>query len=251
MPVLVKSVKMSVLPMLIYQQVLKDITSQITALGIRDAVLVAALADLVHAYNDLDGAMNRALGSNNTRQLLLLDEQRDNLIRGLNFILRGYALSNNAAKAQAARVLLRYMAAYGDEIADQSQITETSSINNLLQDFQKADAVAAIAQIPMLTADWTTPLQAANSQFESLYSVRAADLTVADVGAAKRFRGVAQQRLEDYVNKLNSTLTLAATPDPAQVKAVNIINTEVATAKTNVKKGGNQGGAVTPPPPNA
>ncbi len=247
----VDSVKMSVLPMLIYQQVLKDIISLIAALGIRDPVLVAAMAALVQAYNDLDAAMNRALGSNNTRQLLLLDDQRDNVINGLEMVLRGYELSTIPAKAQAARILLRYLEAYGEHIDRQPQIQETSSINNLLQDFGKVDAVAAIAQIPALTADWITPLQTANTQFEALYSTRAADLQVADVGAAKRLRGVAQQRLEDYVNKLNSTLTLAATPDPAQVKAVNIINTEVATAKTNVKKGNNQGGAVTPPPPNA
>ncbi len=237
--VVVKSSKMGKLPLPTFQQVVKNILAQANAAGVADAGLVAALKAIQKAYDDLDKVMQPAQGSTHTRQLLDLDAQRDNLVRGLMLVLRGYALSTTAALADAARVLLRYMNAYGDEIANQAQLKETATINNLIQDFGKPDAQAAAALLPL--TDWEGPLKLANQQFESLYSVRAADLYVPDIGLAKKYRAVVQARLDDYASRLNATLLLASTPDPKQQQVAAMINTEVKTAKENAKKGGGSG----------
>ena len=238
--VVVKSSKLGKLPLSTFQQVVKNILTQAADSGIADDGLIVALKAVRKAYEDLDKVMQPAQGSTHTKHLLELDVQRDNLVRGLMLVLRGYALSTTAALADAARVLLRYMSAYGDEIANQAQLKETATINNMLQDFDKPDVQAAAALLPL--ADWKEPLKQANQQFESLYSVRAADLYVPDIGLAKKYRAVVQARLDDYAGRLNATLLLASTPDPTQERVAEMINTEVKTAKENVKKGGGKDG---------
>lgn len=233
---LVESSKLSRLPILIFYQVLKNILAQLAPIGISDEVLMAARTALQTAFDKFDKVVKQAQGSVHTQELLSLDGQRDALIQGLELVLRGYVLSTIPAKADAARVLLRYLDAYGKRIENQAQIKETAIINNLIQDFQRPDAQAAASEVPL--ADWETPLREVNTQFENLYSIRAADLDIPEVGQAKAFREETQYRFDTFVSKLNALMTLATTPNPKHEQAAAMINTEVKTAKTNVKKGG-------------
>ncbi len=249
---MVRSTNLSILSGMHFFQVIQNILTRLAALTLTDAGLRARITALQAAFQKYDTAVRRLRGSSHTAQLLALDALRDNLFRGLLGVLQYYAsYSNITAKADAASLLLRYCNTYGDRVPYMAQLSETATITNIISDFAKPDAVAALAQLPMLTADWITPLKTANNQFSTLYSTRADDLHVEENGLAARFRDEAQAALDKVSQRINSLIDLnadATTPNPNFDLAATGINTEVETAKANYRSGGS---AVTPPPPNA
>ncbi len=249
---MVRSTSLSALAGLHFFQVIQSILNRLTSINLTDAGFVRRLTALRTVFQQYDAAVRRLRSSPNTAPLLDLDELRDRLFRALRQVLDAYTDSPVPAKSGAADVLLRYQDNYGRNVPNMAQIEETAAIANILQDFAKPDAVAALAQLPMLTADWITPLRTANQQFAARYETRTDDLHVEIDGLTARYRSETQAAFNALGNRLNALLEIdadSATPNANLTLAATGINADVETAKANYRRGGTRSSDGTPTPP--
>ena len=246
---MVKSSSLSFLPVLGFYQTLKNILDGLGTVPFTDVILKQILQDLNAKFTDFDNITRRAQASVHTQNLQSLDAQRDDYWRGLGGVLENYQRVANVQKRDAARLLLGFYEVYGDQVARLPQGEQTAAITNLLQDFARPDAQAALALLPFLT-DWTAPLKQANSDFADLFSTRALETTVAEAGLPKKYRTDLQDLFRRFCDRINATLVMTENADAPALKAAQIINAEVQTAHSNYRPSGSADTATPPPPAN-
>ena len=93
------------------------------------------------------------------------DEQRDNKVRAVYYIVLGFMQHPDAAISSAAKKVDAVFEHYGMSIVSESYATESSLIKSMLGDFDSPEIKAAIALLPGLT-QIVDDLKAAQAAFE-------------------------------------------------------------------------------------
>lgn len=172
---------------------------------------------------ELEALYKKALASEKTQELLLIDTRRDAAINGIYYFLFSHTYHFETAKQQNAQVLLENMALYGSGIARLNYQAETATLNNLIRDWEnKPELINAIAEFGLI--EWVTELKTANEEFNTKYLSRTQEYGDANPETIKLKReevNVAYYALRDRIDALH---LLAETPPSPYVTIINQLN---------------------------
>jgi hypothetical protein len=125
---------------------------------------------LSRMFTDLEGrspALTAAINQSKADgQLEKFDENRDQPLRSLSYLVEGYLHYPDPALVEAAETVDHVFGKYGLRVTDESYATESSLIASLLDDLSKPKLQDAIALLPGC-ADIITSLQTAQQAFET------------------------------------------------------------------------------------
>jgi hypothetical protein len=172
-------VKSQKLEHLAYFQFLQQFVALVNKYDATKLKLTSALLPLVAFFTHLEAALNKEVANKLTQILNRLDAERDLLISGFIQFLESMCKYPDAAIAASAKSLLAYVNSFGKGIAEQNQLSETTTITQIVNEFtNNADRKTALAA--MHGTLWITALGTVNTEFAAQYGNRVTDTTTND-----------------------------------------------------------------------
>jgi len=206
-----------------YLQYVKDYLGIINLNNPEQLGIDAKLTILTTKTTELEALYKKALASDKTQELLLLDERRDSAINGIYYFLLGYTYHYEADQKHKAQLLLTNMALYGSGIARLNYQTETATVNNLLRDWEnKPDLADAITTFGL--SSWVNELKAANEEFNTKYLLRTqeyGDASPETIKSKREETNAAYYALRDRIDALH---LLVETPPSPYATVINQLN---------------------------
>jgi hypothetical protein len=141
-------------------------------------------------------------GSAITAELEKLDAQRDNTLTGIISLIRGNTYHYDAVIKAHAEALETHLALFGKDITKDSYQSETSSIRNIIADWDAQPELKAALNALNLQ-NWRAALETANNSFGEFYLLRAKEqgLNITESLKAKRLQANdAYYALRDMLN---------------------------------------------------
>ena len=206
-----------------YLQYMKDFSGIINLNNSAQFDIEAKLNAFNTKIGELETLYKKALASEKTQELLLIDARRDAAINGIYYFLLSHTYHFETAKQQNAQVLLDNMALYGSGIARLNYQAETATLNNLIRDWEgKPELINAISEFKL--TEWMAELKAANEEFNTKYLSRTQEYGDASPETIKLTRedvNVAYYALRDRIDALH---LLVETPPSPYVTIINQLN---------------------------
>ncbi|BEV06694.1 DUF6261 family protein [Chryseobacterium gambrini] len=206
-----------------YLQYVKDFTGIINLNNPESLGIETKLSAFNTKISELEALYKKALASDKTQELLLLDERRDNAINGIYYFLLSQSYHYEADKKQKAQLLLDNMALYGSGIARLNYQAETATLNNLMRDWEnKPELTDAVAFFSLST--WVDEMKAANDLFNTTYLSRTQEYGDASPETIKTKReetNAAYYALRDRIDALH---LLVETPPSPYITVINQLN---------------------------
>ncbi|MCX8533649.1 DUF6261 family protein [Chryseobacterium luquanense] len=206
-----------------YLQYVKDYLGIInlnnpTQLGI-DVKLTAFTSKI----SELEALYKKALASEKTQELLLIDERRDAAVTGINYFLLSQTYHFEPAKRQNAQLLLDNMNLYGSSIARLNYQAETATINNLIRDWEnKPELIAAISTFNL--TEWVYELKTANEEFNTKYLSRTQEYGDASPETIKLKREETNATYYALRDRIDALHLLVETPPSPYATLINQLN---------------------------
>lgn len=206
-----------------YLQYVKDYLSLINLNTPEQLEIETKLTTLITKSTELETLYKKALASDKTQELLLLDERRDNAINGIYYFLLGYTYHYEDDQKHKAQLLLTNMALYGSGISRLNYQAETATLNNLLRDWEnKPELMDAINSFSL--SSWVAEMKTANEEFNTKYLSRTQEYGDANPETIKTKReevNTAYYQLRDRIDALH--LLVEIPPSPYE-KLINQLN---------------------------
>ena len=176
-------------------------------------------ATLQTAHDDLSAAFKKETGSTITGDLKVLDKQRDDAIRGIILVARGFEYHYEEATEKAAVLVLRSIRKYAKNVAALSYQEETSTIKNIISDWtDDADLTAAVTLLGL--SPWQTALETANNTFDATYVSRSqADAQKSLKASVSELRAPVEEAYQTVGNHLNANLIVNPSTDLTETVA--------------------------------
>ncbi len=115
--------------------------------NINNAVLIRLRDSMKERLNELENSMYKATTSSITKTVSANDNLFNNSFRSLKYILKGYALSKNVRKREAANELISLIERHGWDMHKESYSIQNAKANNLINDLDSAEAIQHIATL--------------------------------------------------------------------------------------------------------
>jgi len=206
-----------------YLQYVKDYLGIINLNTPDQLGIEAKLTALTTKTTELEALYKKALASDKTQELLLLDERRDDAVNGIYYFLLSYTYHFEANKQQKAQLLLTNMELYGSGIPRLNYQAETATLNNLLRDWEnKPELTDAITSFTLNS--WVNELKTANEEFNTKYLSRTQEYGDASPETIKTKRdetNTAYYALRDRIDALH---LLVETPPSPYATVINQLN---------------------------
>lgn len=206
-----------------YLQYMKDFSGIITLNNSAQFDIEAKFNAFNTKIGELEALYKKALASEKTQELLLIDARRDAAINGIYYFLFSHTYHFETAKQQNAQVLLENMALYGSGIARLNYQAETATLNNLIRDWEnKPELINAIAEFGL--TGWVIELKTANEEFNTKYLSRTQEYGDASPETIKLKReevNVTYYALRDRIDALH---LLVETPPSPYATVINQLN---------------------------
>jgi hypothetical protein len=188
-------------------QFIKDVLG-IVSLNDPQALLVLSQFDALKTEKDvLESLFNKEQASALTDELIALDDQRDNLLNGIIALVQGHTYSLDSVIKKSALALQANITSYGTGITRENYQSETTIIDNLLDDWgTKPELAAAIVMLNL--AGWQTQLAAANAAFNAKYLARTQEMGSAPPDSLKEKRALATTAYNELSGFINSYFTI-------------------------------------------
>lgn len=160
-------------------------------------------------------------GSPLSEELRKLDLRRDNAINGIKQNAESYNKHFMPAKVAAGDVVLRAIAKYGNNIAGQSFLQQTTILNKLSVDFEAAGPVKDALALLGLT-DWAAEMKTANLAFETKFMERNTESSQKPEGSLTEMRVPGKLLWDNFVKIVHAHETLSPTADlDSMIKEMN------------------------------
>lgn len=206
-----------------YLQYVKDYLAIINLNNPSELDIDAKLSAFNGKTSELEALYKKALASEKTRELLLIDERRDAAVTGINYFLLSRTYHFDTVQRQNAQLLLDNMNLYGSSIARLNYQAETATINNLIRDWEnKTELTDAVAALDLTS--WVDELKTANEEFNTKYLSRTQEYGDANPETIKLKReetNVAYYALRDRIDALH---LLVETPPSPYAQVINQLN---------------------------
>lgn len=222
-------------------QFLKQFVALINKYDASKLKVTTATAALSAIFASLQAALDKEKSNELTQLLNKLDRQRDVLITAFIKFLESMTDFPDAAIAAQAKTLLHYVEGFGDNIARQNQLAETTILTNIVDGFttnvERKNSLAALNG----TA-WITAIGAVNTEYATQYGNR-----ITDDSATKNvesFTSVRKKALVLY-NALAGLLESRYDSDKADNLDVSVYETCIKDLNELITKAntlGNSGG---------
>ncbi|SDR09784.1 hypothetical protein SAMN05421664_3532 [Chryseobacterium soldanellicola] len=206
-----------------YLQYLKDFSGIINLNNPASLGIDNKLSAFTAKTDELEVLYKKALASEKTQELLILDERRDNAINGIYYFLMSFTYHYESDKKQNAQLLLNSITLYGTGIARLNYQAETATLNNILRDWEnKPELLNAITTFNL--SPWIDELRDANAQFNTKYLSRTQEYGDANPETIKSKReetNMAYYALRDRIDALH---LLVETPPSPYATLINQLN---------------------------
>ncbi len=179
----------------------------------------------------LDESLLQAQKTGFTDKILSIDQNRDDVLIGLNLVLKGLMYFPDPLISDFASQVRDTIKKYGERINKLPQREESAVIVNLLQDFRDKKMQDAIRQLNL--NNWLVHLEKFNNEFENWYLARSEKEAEFISGLTREQR----DKMQDSFTHLCRTIEAYAFIEgekPYQALA-NKINVEVAKLKQLAK----------------
>jgi hypothetical protein len=205
-----------------YSQFMQDIIKLVSQNNPGVLQVKPQLTVLEGVASEIEALFKVPVGSAFTAELEALDLERDNALKGVLCLIRANLYSDDPVVYNHAAVLDTHVAMFGKDITTDSYQSETSSIRNILDDWNaKPELSAALTALNLQS--WKARLETANNNFSEKYLQRAVELGAdnADSIKAKRLEAnEAYYKLRDNINA-RYTISEGAEPYKTVVSSVN------------------------------
>lgn len=186
---------------------------------------------------ELESLYKKALASEKTKDIMALDQRRDDAINGIYYFLQSYTYHYDAQQRQNAQSLLSNMSLYGSGIARMNYQAETATINNVLRDWEsKPELLAGISSF-YLTA-WVNELKTANDAFNEQYLLRTQEYGDANPETIRTKReevNVTFYALRDRIDALHLIADVSPSPYSAVINQLNALTDQYNKLLVNRK----------------
>ncbi len=181
-----------------------DICHQNDANALKLNTQVDALSSIV---DQLDDALVYERENEFTKELELLDRDRDDAITGLRygFIMNTY--HQHPKVKGAAQTLLDRVDSYGNRIARMNYESESAVIINLINDFETEENLKAALQRVGLQ-NWVDRLKIANQKFRALYTERITEKSKKNKISFSAIRPEAMLMYTNLMNRISAYVEL-------------------------------------------
>lgn len=221
-----------------YLQYTKDFAGIINLNNPSTLQIDAKLSAFNTRIAELEALYKKALASEKTQDIMLLDERRDSAINGIYYFLMAYTYHYEADRRQKAQLLLSNMALYGSGIARLNYQAETATVNNLLRDWEnKPDLNMAIADFDL--SGWVAELKNANDQFNAKYLSRTQEYGDASPETIKLKReetNTAYYALRDRIDALHLLAETLPSPYTTVINQLNALTEQYNILLVNRQK---------------
>ncbi|MBN1253401.1 MAG: hypothetical protein JXR51_16445 [Bacteroidales bacterium] len=171
-------------------------------LGIKEQI--NSIISEIESFKSIYG-QNR--GSDISDELKDIDIRRDNCITGIRIVLEGYKHHYNTAFSEAATILLNKIDSFGSAIARQNYQIETSSINGIINSFNKEENLSN-AILTLSLTDWINKMDEENKLFNRRYLDRIDEASKQSEDKVKELRKTTIEKYRIFSNHLTAHITL-------------------------------------------
>ncbi|GAA5102047.1 hypothetical protein GCM10023210_42690 [Chryseobacterium ginsengisoli] len=206
-----------------YLQYVKDFSGIINLNNPATLQIDTKLSAFTAKITELEALYKKALASEKTQELLILDERRDNAINEIYYFLLSQSYHYESDKKQKAQLLLDNIALYGSGIARLNYQAETATLNNLLRDWENKPELQNAVTTFDLSA-WVNEIKTANDLFNTKYLSRTQEYGDANPETIKSKRdeiNAAYYALRDRIDALH---LLVETPPSPYTTVINQLN---------------------------
>jgi hypothetical protein len=186
--------------------------------------------------------------STETPTVTIKDVLRDRYITGIRKVVDGYTYHYDENVVKAALIIELCIDKYGKNIARQSLVTETTTLNKLAVEFETDDKVKAALALLNLT-NWGGVLKQSNVDFNDTYLVRNVEYAERPEGDILELRKIVEAKFD--ILKRHIEFYALTTPSPAFDSLINKINSLKDQYVTTAKRRRSGGGNETPPNDNS
>lgn len=224
-----------------------DIIDLVTINDPAALLVVPQLAAFVGISGEISALYMTDQGSDLTPILQASDRRRDNAITGLGKNVESYTFHYDPAKRAAGVSLLDNIKMYGGGIAQQSLISETANLKNILNDWSTLPELMAAVTLLQL-GDWKAELQTSNDLLHAQYLARTQEIGAMNPNTIAEKRLDAAQKYYTLRDTIGAYFTINGGINP-WAKAVNDINATITQYNALIASHAGQGGDNPPPPP--
>lgn len=186
---------------------------------------------------ELESLYKKAMASEKTKDIMALDQRRDDAINGIYYFLQSYSYHYDAQQRQTAQLLLTNLSLYGSGIARMNYQAETATINNILRDWESTVDLVAGISIFDLTA-WVNELKTANDAFNEQYLLRTQEYGDANPDTIRTKReetSSAFYALRDRIDALHLLAEVSPSPHSAVINQLNALTDQYNQLLVNRK----------------
>lgn len=196
-----------------YSQFLQDVMNITNQNNPATMQVQPQLTALSAVAAEIEALFKTPVGSAITAELENYDLLRDNALKGILSIVRGNMYSEDPVVKNHATVLDTHLALFGKDIAGDSYQSETSSIRNIIEDWNlKPELTAAITALNL--DNWKTSLDTANNFFSDKYLARAVELGSDTADSIKAKRLVANEAYYTLRDNINARYIINSGAEP-------------------------------------
>lgn len=173
---------------------------------------------------EAEAAQKQIRKNEHTDKLVVLDQNRDNLYRGLVLRLQSEEFSLVEDRKKAAAKVALIVKTYGNFTTYNYQ-KETIEIQNFVSELKSDDYLPSVKKIGL--EEWVTWLEAANTEFNTLYTSRRDEYAAQPTYDVKNIR----KDLDALFKKTQQTAEALALLQPSEA-----LNVFIAKVDTSVSK---------------
>lgn len=222
----IKSFNLRNLRALEYNQVIIDILTYVKALNFEELKLKLVVDALEVRALHLNETLVNGLGSLLTATLVLLDDQRDRVVRAFRSAVKSGMNSTVEERAAAATKLFFIFNKFGN-IPTLSREQETSAIRQLLDELNEEENKKLVELLHV--AHWMEELKEVNEKYAQAYIDRTQETGEKQAHDVVKARLLTQDAFEDLCVIIEACIILYGAT--AYTDLVAFINNEVAQAK--------------------
>ncbi len=217
-----------------YLQLTKDFCTIVSANDPAVLQVVPQHAALVTKTTELEVLFKTATANPITKELVEIDEQRDQDINGITAVAKGYIYCFDATISNAAKLIVENLGLYGSGIAVLNFQAETATLNSIVNDWEtKPELVAALTTLNLIS--WRDHLKTVNNNFNTKYIERTQEYGAASPETIKLKReetNAVYYQLRSFIDAfsvVNSSVAAYAT-------TINELNALIAQYNTLLSK---------------
>lgn len=175
---------------------------------------------LLDVAGGIEAVFKVPTGSPVTGKLQKFDALREEAIRGIATLVRGYMFSDNPVVKNHAITLSNHLALFGN-IAEHNYQNQTNSIRNIIEDCNSIpELINAVTELGL--QNWLTALENANNSFNEKYLLRAVELGNNTTEAIKIKRLQANEHYYALRNKINAYCITTDGAEPYTTVAASV-----------------------------